>query len=250
MSTSKVQESTDLVAEARLRFMELLTKIQEVDRHAIVYPWLDTDRQNREPAIDNPKAILTLLSNTKICLQDANLPAWQTNISTNLFWIHGTTRQDHGEHWMVVKIYRTGHVESTAPAGRRNHRTQMVTFLADKFDKEALKSQIWETTGVIALRYRAIDNRVTKRDTANTKRVKELHIEVDKADPASSRNRIECLYSLAATVFPLGIKMWMVRELHLLTKADAKVKAASLQTTQQRFLDNMDSSISWGISDT
>jgi len=41
----KVKDSTDPVAEARLRFMELLTKVQEVDRHAIVYPWLDADWQ-------------------------------------------------------------------------------------------------------------------------------------------------------------------------------------------------------------
>jgi len=39
----------------------------------------------------------------------------------------------------------------------------------------------------------------------------------------------------------------MVRELQLLTNADAKEKAASLQTTQQRFLDNMDSCISWEL---
>jgi len=45
--------------------MELLTKIQEVDRHAIIYPWLDADRQSKEPAIDNPKAILMLLLNMK-----------------------------------------------------------------------------------------------------------------------------------------------------------------------------------------
>jgi len=40
----KVQENMDAVAEARLQFMELLTKIQEMDRHAVVYPWLDADR--------------------------------------------------------------------------------------------------------------------------------------------------------------------------------------------------------------
>jgi len=57
-------------------------------------------------------------------------------------------------------------------------------FSADKFDKEALKSQIWETTGVhVALRYRAINDGVMKREAAN-KRVKALHIEVNKADPA------------------------------------------------------------------
>jgi len=69
----------------------------------------------------------------------------------------------------------------------------------------------------MVLRYWAIDNRVMKQDAANKKRLTVLHIEVDKADPASSRNRIEQLYSSAATVFPLGIKMRMVRELRLLT---------------------------------
>jgi len=34
----KVQESADPVAEARLQFMELLQKIQEVDQHVVVYP--------------------------------------------------------------------------------------------------------------------------------------------------------------------------------------------------------------------
>jgi len=62
----KVQESADLVAEARLWFMELLQKIQEVNWHMVVYPWcMDVDHQSREPAINNPKAIPTLLSNMK-----------------------------------------------------------------------------------------------------------------------------------------------------------------------------------------
>jgi len=51
-----------------------------------------------------------------------------------------------------------------------------------------------------------------------------------------------------ATVFPLGIKMRLVRELRLLTNTDAKDKASSLQTTQQQFLANMDSCISWEIA--
>jgi len=58
----KVRESMDPVAEA---LMELLRKIQEVDRHAVVYPWLDADRRSREPAIDNPEVTTTLLSNIK-----------------------------------------------------------------------------------------------------------------------------------------------------------------------------------------
>jgi len=39
----------------------------------------------------------------------------------------------------------------------------------------------------------------------------------------------------------------MVRELCLLTNADVKAKAASLRTTQQWFLNNMDSCISWKV---
>jgi len=69
----------------------------------------------------------------------------------------------------------------------------------------------------------------------NQKRVKVLHIKVYKANPTPSRNRIKQLY-LSATVFSLGIKMQLVRELRLLTNADAKAKAASLCTTQQWFL--------------
>jgi len=200
----KVQESTDLVAEARLRFMELLTKIQEVDRHPIVYPWLDPDQWSSQRTSHRQSwgNTYSIIEYGKAHLLDANMPEWQTGLPTCLLWLHGTTRQDHEEHWMVVTIYRTRHVESTASTGRRNLRTWMATFLADKFDKEALKSQIWETTGVhVALRYQAIDDGIIKWDAANKKRVKVLHIEVDKADSVSSRNRIECLYSLAATVF-------------------------------------------------
>ncbi len=66
----KVQESTDPLSEARLQFMELLTKIQEVDRHALVYPWLDADRRSREPAIDNLEAIPTMFSSMKnMCIR-------------------------------------------------------------------------------------------------------------------------------------------------------------------------------------
>ncbi len=64
---------------------------------------------------------------------------------------------------MVADILRTRNVKSTAPAGRGNSRPLMVIFLANEFDKEAQKSQIWETMGVqVALRYRAIDDGVTK----------------------------------------------------------------------------------------
>jgi len=55
-------------------------------------------------------------------------------------------------------------------------------------------------------------------------------------------------YTPQQPCIPPGIKMQMVRELCLLTNANAKAKAASLQTTQQRFLNNMDSCISWEVT--
>jgi len=71
----KVQENADPVAEARLRFMELLQKIQEVDQHVVVYPWIDADHHSREPAIDKLEAIPTLLSNMKMYTH--RMPIWQ-----------------------------------------------------------------------------------------------------------------------------------------------------------------------------
>jgi len=62
-------------------------------------------------------------------------------------------------------------------------------FLADEFDKEALKVQIWETTGVhMVLHYRAIDDGIIKWDANNKARVKALHIKVDKSNLATSQN--------------------------------------------------------------
>jgi len=110
--------------------MELLSKIQEVDWHAIFYPWVDVDRRSREPAIDNPKVIPTLLSNMKICIPDANLSTQRAGLPKDLLWIHGTSRQDNGEHWVVAEIDGTRDVEDPAPASRRNNETQLAIILS------------------------------------------------------------------------------------------------------------------------
>jgi len=60
-SGSKQQPSS----RSMTKFMELLQKIQEVDQHVVIYPWLDADCRGYEPAIDNPEEIPTLLSNLK-----------------------------------------------------------------------------------------------------------------------------------------------------------------------------------------
>jgi len=79
----------------------------------------------------------------------------------------------------------------------------MVTILVDEFDREAIKAYIWEVTRVQTLiHYRAIYDGITKCDNKSQPRVKALHIKVDKADPATSRNRIKPLYSSKATISP------------------------------------------------
>jgi len=126
----KVQESADPVAEARLWFMELLQKIQEVDQHVVVYPWMDTDHCSREPAINDPKAIPTLLSSMKKYAH--RMPIWQKGglIYPQVFWLHWPTRQNHGEHKMVVMLNETRHVEGTITTGRRNNRTWVAPVLS------------------------------------------------------------------------------------------------------------------------
>jgi len=78
---------------------ELLIKIQEVNRHAVVYLWLNADKWSREPAIDDPEEILTLLSNMKnMCTrcQSSRNEDLYTHKYLLVLW---NTQQDNGEHF-------------------------------------------------------------------------------------------------------------------------------------------------------
>jgi len=204
----KVQESTDPVAEARLRLMELLQKIQEVDRHVVIYPWVDAGRQSREPAINDPKAIPTLLSNMKKYAYRMTIRQNGGLVYPQVFFGFMDPPDKIMENigWWLCSMEQ-GMWKTQLQQAKEMTGLGLLLFLDDEFNKEVLKAQIWETTGVhVALRYQAIDNGVTKRDASNQKRVKAIHIKVDKSDPATSQNRLERLYSSATTTFPLGIK--------------------------------------------
>jgi len=69
------------------------------------------------------------LKHEKIHKPDTNMPTWRVGLSTDFLWIHGTSRQDNGEHWMVAEINRTVDMEGPAPAGGRNSRTWMASLL-------------------------------------------------------------------------------------------------------------------------
>jgi len=121
-------------------------------------------------------------------------------------------------------------------------------YSADEFDRAALCREIWQFSGVsVALRFRDIDNGVAK-DTANHTIVKALHLDINKADPPDSKKRIELMYASSAVNFPLGIKMRLVRDLKLLTNPKAKDKALSLRVTQDQFLHQTETCITWEIA--
>jgi len=129
-------------------------------------------------------------------------------------------------------------------------------FSAGDYDQEALSKKIWEFTGVqVAVRFWAIkdgknQDTKTKPDLNASKPplpIKALHIEIDKVNQVISRGRIEALYLLKATTFPLGIKMRFVQDYCLLTNSQAKAKAECLKAHQEHFLNQMETCITWEI---
>jgi len=124
-------------------------------------------------------------------------------------------------------------------------------YSADEYEREALCRDIWQLTGIqVALRFRVIDDGKKKDGNDKTKRVpvKALHIEIDQVQQTTVRSRIEHLFSSKATVFPLGIKMRLARDYRILTNAQAKAKADSLRSHQERFLAQMETCSTWEIS--
>jgi len=63
-----------------------------------------------------------------------------------------------------------------------------------------------------------------------------------------TQSQIEFLYSSKAIIFPLGFKMHLVSDHWLLTNIQAKVKAASLQAHQARFLSQMETFSTWELA--
>jgi len=110
--------------------------------------------------------------------------------------------------------------------------------------------KIWAFVGVnVALCFREVDDGIPRKDgTTRTPHPKALHIEIDKGNPVRCHHALEKVYSSVVNTFPLGIKMWLVRDHKLLTNTKAKAKAVSLQANQQWFLSNMETCITWELS--
>jgi len=118
-----------------------------------------------------------------------------------------------------------------------------------EYDREALCREIWNMTVIqIALQLQAIDDGTKKDPKQKTTPVKALHIEIDRVQQMITRSCIKHLYSLKATVFPLGFKMCLVQDHHLLTNVQAKTKVANLRSIQARFLMQMETCSTWEIA--
>jgi len=90
-----------------------------------------------------------------------------------------------------------------------------------------------------------VDDGTPRKGESQSTQPKALHIEIDTVEQLVSQKHIKKLYLSQATTFPLGIKMQLVRDYCLLTNTHAKAKAAILCTNQQRFLQQMETCISW-----
>jgi len=61
----KVKEGDNLVEGAQEALVAWFTKIKEINKNAIVYPWLAADQNKKEKCIEKPNDIPFLLSNMK-----------------------------------------------------------------------------------------------------------------------------------------------------------------------------------------
>jgi len=135
--------------------------------------------------------------------------------------------------------------------------TGWLLFSTSNYNREALSYEIWEFTGMqVAIRFRVIEDgkkwdKNAKPDPNAPKSpppIKALHIKIDKVNQAANHSRIEQLYLSKATVFPLGIKIRFVQDFCLLTNSQAKVKAECLKAHQERFLNQMETCLTWEVT--
>jgi len=92
----------------------------------------------------------------------------------------------------------------------------------------------------VALQFQEVDDGIPRKGESRPTWPKALHIEINMVEQSASPKHNKKLYSSKATTFPLGTKMWLVRDYCLLTNTHAKAKAASLCTNQHRFLQQME----------
>jgi len=109
--------------------------------------------------------------------------------------------------------------------------------LAPEYNLEELHHAICQTTGVkVALWYHHIQDDLPNTMTRLRPRAKAIHLEVEYKEPNTQCQRICSAFAPQATVFPLGIKMWLVEEMQNLTNPEARSTASQIHALQETFL--------------
>jgi len=110
--------------------------------------------------------------------------------------------------------------------------------LAPEYNLEELCHAICQTTGVkVALRYRHIQDDLPNTATWPSPRAKAIHLEVEYKEPHTHCQQIHSAFAPQATVFPLGIKMWLIEEMQDLTNPVAQSTASKIHALQATFLE-------------
>jgi len=219
------------VESAREALAAWFTKIKEIDKNAIIYPWTLEDQKNKEKCLEKPSDIPFLLSNMKKYFHKLYIHAkgetYYPQVMVGLMELP-TKFMEKISWWL--QFMEQGMWVSPLQLAEDNTCLGWLLYSADEYDQEALCNEIWAFVGVkVALQFREIDDSVPCKDRSpRTPCPKALHIEIDKGDPASCWQALEKLYSSSANMFPLGIKMRLVWDHKLLTNMKAKAKAASL----------------------
>jgi len=258
-----VAEATNLVEAYRQALIEWFNKVLEVDSDAVIYPWTGNDRQAGTTTIEDPDELPASLSSLKkytpkawIRLKGGTI---YPKILVGLNMDPATLVEDIS--WWLQST-KQGMWPSQLQDAEETVCLGWLLYSTDELDKEALRKEIWQMTGVqVALRYRAIDDGVPKRKAADANKegkeksvkptaapVKALHLEINVSEPYASRRRVETIFSSTAEVFPLDIKLRLVRDARLLTNPMVKAKATSLRSLQQRFGTQMESCLTWEIA--
>jgi len=238
-----VKEATNPVEAYQQAVLKWFNKILKIDLEAVIYPWGAADCQAGTSVIEDLDELPTMLSSIKkytpkawIRLKGGTLypkvlvgmEVDPTTVVDNISWWLQSTKQGMWPSHLLD-------AEDTTCLGW--------LLSTDEIDKEALRKEIWQMTGVqVALCYWAINDGIPKGQATNTTKdkkekaaktvapalVKALHLEINVLEPYASCCQVETIFSSTAEAFPLDIKLHLVWDARLLTNPTVKVKATSL----------------------
>jgi len=163
------------------------TKIKEIDKNAIIYPWTSVDRKNKEKCIEKPSKIPFLLSNMKKYLHNLYIQAkggtYYPQIMVGLMELP-TKIMENISWWL--QFMEQGMWVPPLQMAEDNTCLGWLLYSADEYNQEELRNKIWAFIGVnVALQFQEIDNGIPQKEgSLRTPCPKALHIVIDKGDPA------------------------------------------------------------------